>query len=139
MRTESGSIRQAGTVPYRWNDGRVEFCLVTSSRTGRWGLPKGNVEVGDDERATALQETWEEAGLRGELEGEPLGRYEYRKRGRSLSVLVYLMRVTAVLETWPEQNVRRRRWVRSEDSPSLVLDAGPRGMLEHASRRLQSR
>ena len=31
--------QQAGAIPYRRRDGRVEICLITSRRDGTWGFP----------------------------------------------------------------------------------------------------
>jgi 8-oxo-dGTP pyrophosphatase MutT (NUDIX family) len=105
-----GSVLQAGTVPVRVRAPGLEVCLVTSRGTGQWGFPKGNIDVGETSRSAALQETWEEAGVRGELVAEVQG-YAYAKSGRVHSVTMYLLRVSEVADDWPERNQRRRRWV----------------------------
>ena len=52
------SIRQACAIPYRLRGDRIEVCLVTSIKKGRWIFPKGVVEH---------DETHVEAALKGKL------------------------------------------------------------------------
>ena len=122
MEGQSGSrteapIPQASAVPFRHRPGgEVEICLITSSSGRRWGFPKGVVEPGMSAAETALEEAYEEAGLRGRLIGEPLGTYRYRKWGTSLDVVVYLMEVIHEDASWPEAQVRSRAWLPAEEA-----------------------
>ena len=68
-------IAQAAALALR--DGRI--CMVTSRSGRRWVLPKGQIEAHQTPRDAALAEAWEEAGLLGRVEQEPLGRYDYEK------------------------------------------------------------
>src|SRR5580704_18731383 len=86
-------IPQACTIPFRLAVPEPEFCLITSMARRRWGFPKGIIEPGETLAEAALKESWEEAGLIGELLGEPLGQYGYAKWGTTLEVTVLLMRV----------------------------------------------
>ena len=60
-----------------------QVCLVTSSSGKRWVVPKGCMEPGKTAGELALQEAWEEAGLVGVLQPEPVGSYLYEKFGNS--------------------------------------------------------
>src|SRR5213083_106601 len=100
-------VRQAAAVPVR--DGQV--CLVTSRNGKRWVIPKGCLEPGKTSGEIALQEAWEEAGLVGLLQLDPIGSYLYEKDARSHHVLVYLLQVTQVAEVWPEGSWRARSWL----------------------------
>jgi len=106
----AGPFEQAAAIPYRGQGGQAEFCLITSTTTGRWGFPKGMIEPGDTPEQTALKEAAEEAGLHGVLVGEALGAFAYEKSGRRLRVLVFLMEVKRVESHWPEANRRARQW-----------------------------
>jgi 8-oxo-dGTP pyrophosphatase MutT (NUDIX family) len=53
-----------GAVIYRAGNGRPEFLLVKSKRSGRWGFPKGHIEKGETEIQTAEREIFEETGLK---------------------------------------------------------------------------
>ena len=102
--------RQAGALPYRIIDGEFELLLITSRR-GRWIIPKGVIEPGATAAATARNEAYEEAGVIGEVSTQPLGTYQHKKWGGVCNVTVFSLRVTTVLESWPEAVIRRRRWL----------------------------
>ena len=113
-------ILQAGVIPYRTNPSGVEFCLITSIRKDTWGFPKGIIDPGDTAEQTALQEAEEEAGLHGQIEGDPLGEYQYAKWGTNLTVCVYLMHVRAVDENWEEASLRQRQWCDADTARDLI-------------------
>lgn len=70
---------------------------------------------------SAAQEAFEEAGIKGSTTEEPLGFFEYQKRGKGkLRVDVFAMNVTEVLEQWPEAHERKRQWFSSESAAKLV-------------------
>lgn len=113
-------IPQVGVVPFRLNGTLTEFCLVTGRRSGRWGFPKGRVARGSSLLSVALDEAREEAGLSGKILGAQLGQYTYRKKGRAFEVLMWLMQVDSVLETWDEVGERSRVWVRLAEARRLL-------------------
>src|SRR5262245_10997818 len=96
---------QAAAIPIA--DGHI--CLVNSSSGRGWVIPKGHIEANQTARETALQEAWEEAGLRGVLGCAPVGSYRYEKNGATYRVAVFLMQVTEAAATWPEDHRRKRR------------------------------
>lgn len=101
-------LPQAAVIAIR----RGRVCLITSSSGKRWLVPKGNLQRGRDLRETALQEAWEEAGLVGRVEGDPLGTYEFEKLGCLYEVVVFCMQVEEAKRDWPERARRVRRWMR---------------------------
>jgi 8-oxo-dGTP pyrophosphatase MutT (NUDIX family) len=123
-------VRQAAAIPVR--EDRV--CLVTSSSGRRWVVPKGQIDPGHTAGEAALVEAWEEAGLVGALDAEPLGTYAYEKLGRELHVLVYRMVVTEVRDEWPEKNLRTRAWVTLDEACDRIEEPGLRDLLRHAFR-----
>lgn len=118
-------VRQAAAIPV--HEGRV--CLVTSSSGRRWVLPKGLIDPGHTAGEAALIEAWEEAGLVGVLDTEPVGTYLYEKLGRECHVLVFRMAVTEVRDAWPERSVRRRAWVTPAEAIDRVDEPGLRDIL----------
>ena len=124
-----GEIRQAAALPMR--DGEV--CLVTSRNGKRWVAPKGCMEPGKTAGQIALQEAWEEAGLVGLLEPEPIGSYVYQKDGFTCHVVVFLMEVTSEAAAWPEQSFRQRRWLSVAKAAERVADPGLRALIEGAA------
>jgi len=137
MVDETPSILQACAVPYRPTEaGGAEFCLITSVGRGDWIFPKGIVDPGETLKSTAVKEAEEEAGLRGHLEGEPLGEYLYQKWGTTLQVTVFLMRVTAEDDDWDEADLRRRCWCGAEQARTLIERPTLQQLLEAAISRL---
>jgi len=113
---------KAAVIPYRIRKARLEVALVTTSNGKRWSVPKGSIDDGEHPRDAAIREAEEEAGLKGLVARKPLGRYEHvNDRGRC-SVAVYVMRVTKVLEHWLEDDVRRRRWMKSEAAAACLRE-----------------
>ena len=107
MANDAEFIPQAAALPVR--NGRV--CLVTSSNGKRWVIPKGLIEPGQTAREAALQEAWEEAGLVGRLQPEPVGTFLYDKWCGTCHVTVFLMDVTEIAQDWPESDLRQRSWL----------------------------
>jgi 8-oxo-dGTP pyrophosphatase MutT (NUDIX family) len=113
-------IRQAAAVPFR--NGRV--CLVTSRSGKRWVIPKGLIEPGQTAGEAALQEAWEEAGLTGTLDPEPVGSYLYEKYGGVCHVTVFAMQVAEVAQDWPERDERQRTFVSVQGALARIDDPG---------------
>jgi 8-oxo-dGTP pyrophosphatase MutT (NUDIX family) len=119
--------RQSAALPlYNTADG-PRLVLITSRETRRWVVPKGWIEPWEAPHRSAGREAFEEAGLAGEAEAMPLGRYEYAKRlGKGVllptEVLVFRFRVTALLEQWPEKRERERRLFTPEEAAGLVAE-----------------
>jgi 8-oxo-dGTP pyrophosphatase MutT (NUDIX family) len=131
-------IQQASAVPYRRRGEQIEFCLITSTGKGAWGFPKGIIDPGDTPVDTALKEAKEEAGLRGRIQGEPLGQYEYAKWGTTLLVTAYLMEVDAADNHWQEARLRKRHWCRADRARRMIVREELRGLLDAAVARLEA-
>ena len=131
-------LEQACAVPYRRSSVGLEICLVTSNAKGRWSLPKGIVEPHETPEQTALKETWEEAGLRGNLEGPPLGCYDDFKWDVELRVTGFLLHVTEILDDWPEAGGRRREWVSPAEANDRLRKSKASGILTAALARLNA-
>lgn len=129
---------QASVLPFRYRQGRLEFCLITSASKRRWSFPKGAIDRGETPAETALKEAAEEAGLRGEICGKPLGIYQYSKLGRSLKVVVMLMKVRKAASEWDEADLRQRQWVASRKAVQLVNRPRLRKLVREAIKRLDS-
>lgn len=74
----------------------------------------------------ALQEAWEEAGVRdGEVSPEPLGSYGYDKSlpgdwSVPVRTTVYPVKVLDLSEDYPEADLRARRWVSSAEAAKMI-------------------
>jgi 8-oxo-dGTP pyrophosphatase MutT (NUDIX family) len=113
-------ISQAGVIPIRAG----KICLITSSNGRRWVIPKGSIEPGETASENALKEAWEEAGIVGALDPEPVGSYLYDKYGGTCHVTVYVLRVTQAADDWPERELRQREWLRLGEVLERIEDPG---------------
>jgi phosphohistidine phosphatase len=111
---------KAAVIAYRIRKTRLEVALVTTSSGKRWSVPKGSIDEGERPRDAAIREAEEEAGLQGVVARKPLGRY--RHGGDQDRVEVYLMRVTKVLEHWLEDDIRRRRWMKTRAAVACLRE-----------------
>jgi 8-oxo-dGTP pyrophosphatase MutT (NUDIX family) len=121
--------RQCAALPFAWDKGELRVLLVTSRETCRWVLPKGWMEKRLAPHALAAKEALEEAGVLGEVERRPIGRYDYGKRGprgrvTPCSVRVFPLRVERLLDDWPERRQRQRRWFSPAEAAMAVEEGG---------------
>lgn len=138
-------LTQYGVIPVRRTaEGGVEVLLITSRETRRWVVPRGNPIPGSTAPQSAAQEAFEEAGILGPVEPEPLGSYRYDKRRRSgaiLPALVHLFRMTVeeVRDEWPEKGQRERRWFGVEEAAAAVQEADLAELIRRAGENLSQK
>lgn len=119
---------QVAALCYRTSDSGKKVLLVTSRGTGRWVIPKGWPMDGKDAPEAAMQEAWEEAGVReGDIDGEAIGQFDYDKELKSglpvpVETLVYKVEVSEMREDFPEASERERRWVSPEEAANMVRE-----------------
>jgi 8-oxo-dGTP pyrophosphatase MutT (NUDIX family) len=121
--------QQFAALPLAVREGEAKVMLVTSRETRRWVLPKGWAEPDLAPHELAAKEAFEEAGLVGEVEPEPVGFYSYDKRlrgGRSVpcEVGVFPLWVERQLEDWPERGQRETRWFALAEAAMAVEEGG---------------
>jgi len=106
---------QFAALCYRIRDGKVQVCLVTSRKTGRWILPKGWPMHKHTPAKAAATEAWEEAGLKGQAFDRCLGVFSAEKPLGPVTapvvVMVYPVQVTRQHADWPERHQRKRKWL----------------------------
>lgn len=115
-------------IPYKYrdydesSDGKsertVEVLMINSSSGPGLLFPKGGWENDETVEEAARREAVEEAGVRGVIV-KFLGHYdfqskthqdEYNPEGKCKAAMFALL-VNEELESWPEQSIRRRRWL----------------------------
>ena len=119
------SRKQYAALPFVCLADRVEVCLITSLATGRWIIPKGWPQEGLAPHELAALEAYEEAGLKGSIGIESIGRFRYLKQledGSSVrcDVGVYPMQVDHQMLDWPERAQRNLLWVKLKKAAKLV-------------------
>lgn len=129
-------LHQAGAIPYAIVDGEVQVLLVTSRGSGRWLIPKGNIDPGFTPAQAAVKEAYEEAGIRGKITTDmPLGFFTSFKTLKSgeekpVTVEVYALRVDRQLKRWPEAREREACWMSASDAARSVKEPGLARLLQ---------
>ncbi len=111
-------ILQAAAIPV-YNG---MLCLISTRNKKRWIVPKGHINPEQSPAEAALQEAWEEAGLLGAVDAEPLGRYVYEKSASLFQVTVFLMHVHQEIEDFPESLSRQKIWLPFQDAVNRLHD-----------------
>ncbi|XP_076887117.1 nudix hydrolase 13, mitochondrial-like [Bidens hawaiensis] len=118
----------SGCIPYRQDktkdENRIEVLMVSSPNRDDMVFPKGGWESDETVEEAACREALEEAGVRGILQGDSLGVWEFRSKSKQEACsqeggckgYMFALQVTEELETWPEKNNRNRKWVVIEEA-----------------------
>lgn len=132
---------QTGALPWRMGPKkRLEVLLVTGRKSRRWTIPKGWPMPGKSLAEAAEVEAFEEAGVKGTVDPEPLGFFNHTKQSLpsgtlDVRILVHPMNVERELSNWPEFGQRRRKWfsikeavakVDSEELGALIMQSAER-------------
>ena len=129
---------QTGALPWRLGPKkRFQVLLVTGRRSRRWTIPKGWPMSGKTLAEAAEVEAFEEAGVKGKVDPEPLGSFNHTKQNLPIGtldvrILVHPMSVEREFPKWPEFGQRRRKWFTAEEAAEKV-DSEELGALIMAS------
>lgn len=119
QRYDEGCRQVVGCIPYRYTKTdefssveELEVLVISSQKGQGMMFPKGGWETDESIEDAALRETREEAGVRGIVE-RGLGKWRYKsKRGGILhEVYMFPLLVQEQLDSWPEKDLRKRRWM----------------------------
>ncbi|WP_296427951.1 NUDIX hydrolase [Yoonia sp.] len=127
-------VLQVAALCHRAGPDGLEVLLVTSSR-GRWILPKGWPIDGLTAAEAAMQEAWEEAGVRaGTVADTALGSFRSDKQFDNGAVVpcetqVFAIAVTEVVDDYPEADRRDRIWVSRAQAAAMVDEPGLKPLL----------
>jgi 8-oxo-dGTP pyrophosphatase MutT (NUDIX family) len=118
---------QFGALPYTIVDGQLVVLLITSRGRGKWIFPKGGLVKGMTPWESAAHEAYEEAGVVGDIEQTPIGRYFLPitdERPRPVEVSIFPLRVTGQREDWEEKGQRYRHWAVLAEAKRLITHDG---------------
>ena len=108
------TIDQCGAICFRMNDiGAVEVLLITSRDTGRWVVPKGNIEKNGPLYKCARREALEEAGVIGCVGKKSIGYFSSLKDSSKppFLVSVFALQVENAADEFKEAGIRKLVWV----------------------------
>lgn len=106
-----------------------EYLLIF--RNGKWDLPKGKQEAGEDIKVTAVREVEEECGIDSLELGNLLcvTHHTYRMNGEFMLKHTFWYNMEykgdATLKPQTEENIEMCKWVKGEEIAELVKDTYP--------------
>ncbi|MGL1930491.1 MAG: NUDIX hydrolase [Desulfotalea sp.] len=112
--------KQFGVIPYIETDDKIKVILITSRTNSFWIFPKGNLMRKKDEFASAEQEAWEEAGVKGKIDKKHPYLFSYQLNDQQHKLTLYPMKVESILDEWPEKCDRKRKTVSIKKALELV-------------------
>ncbi|XP_058092864.1 nudix hydrolase 12, mitochondrial-like [Magnolia sinica] len=119
----------AGCIPYRLKENednltgdlenRLEVLMISSPNRLDLVFPKGGWEDDESVGEAACREALEEAGVRGRLDENALGVWQFRSKSKQnchgmegyCKGYMFALEVTEELEFWPEKSSHERRWL----------------------------
>jgi 8-oxo-dGTP pyrophosphatase MutT (NUDIX family) len=135
--------RSAGGITYREVDGQMMVVLIATKEGKVWGLPKGQIEEGEEPTAAALREVREETGLTSELVAD-LGHIEYWYRDSDSKILFhkfvhfFLLRYTSGDVSQHGWEVDEARWFPVEDALDKISYDDEREVLLRGQERWEN-
>ncbi|TDK37544.1 NUDIX hydrolase [Rhizobium deserti] len=136
--------QQYAALCYRMKkkQGQVEVLVATSRDTGRWVIPKGWPMTDKKAHQVAEREAFEEVGVKGKVEKDVLGFYNYRKTLDSglkipVRVQVHALEVHDCVKNFPEKGSRVIEWVSPEEAANRVNEPELKMLMLQFAERMQ--
>ncbi len=125
---KGGTVQRYGVILWRKDRrGRMRVLLVKGRGRGGWGVPTGRPTDDREAYLSAALEAFQEAGVIGEIQPDPLASYRYAKEAgngalQRRQMTVFGLRVRGTLTNWPERAHRTRQWFNLDEAADLVGD-----------------
>ncbi|EDQ89949.1 uncharacterized protein MONBRDRAFT_18868 [Monosiga brevicollis MX1] len=111
-----GTRLVSGCVPFRCTPAGLDVLLITNRKKTHWIIPKGGWETDESAEEAAIRETYEEAGAQGTIVTKLVDRLHVGKKGQHQHHHYYALLVDQILQHFPEQEQRQRRWFPINDA-----------------------
>jgi len=139
MKTKT--VTSAGGVVFDLREDRIEVALTARRGDGRWGLPKGLLEEGEEIEQAALREVSEETGLTGEIV-DKVGVIDYWFYWRPDEtryhkyVHFFLIRHTGGDTSRHDWEVEEVRWFKIDDAIDKLAFESEKTVMEKAKKKI---
>lgn len=126
---------QVGALCYRCRAGKTEILLITTRKSKRWILPKGNPIDGMTNAQAACQEAYEEAGVKGIVNDSLIDIVQISKKHgkgyrRKIDLHIYALNVTSQVQDFPEKGQRDIEWMEKSQAVKQCDDKAISFLLE---------
>lgn len=111
--------RRAGAILYNKDSDRV---LIVQSEAGKWGPPKGHIEIGEKCEDGAIREVYEETGL-------DIRKTKKEVFGDTEKYFIYFLSISLITDLSPGDDVFGIGWVRRSCAKDLNLNIYGKMML----------
>ncbi len=129
--------KSCGVIPYRVRDGRLEYLALYQSGSCTWSFPKGHMEYGEDEVATAHREVLEEIGVDMEITTDFRCEISYSVHNRRSRKTVILFAVYFDGEiTLREGEISDAKWLPRTDVQKLFGHRELRGIFNRLEKKI---
>ncbi|KHG05950.1 Nudix hydrolase 13, mitochondrial -like protein [Gossypium arboreum] len=103
---------------------RINVLMISTPNRDDLVFPKGGWENDETVHEAACREALEEAGVKGILDEDPLGVWEFRSKSRQNCCnmeggcrgYMFALEVTEELDSWAEQTSYKRKWLFPEEA-----------------------
>ncbi len=129
--------KSCGVIPYRVRDGRLEYLALFQAGSSTWSFPKGHMEFGEDEIATAHREVEEEIGVSMEIVTDFRCEISYSVHNRRSRKKVVLFAVPFDGEiTLREGEISDAKWLPRADIQKLFGHRELRGIFNRLEKKI---
>ncbi|WP_245411961.1 NUDIX hydrolase [Methylocella silvestris] len=132
-------------LPYRFTQaGSLEVLLITTRRSKRWIVPKGDPIKGLNPARSAAREAFEEAGVRGSVADKPFGSFRFHKTLEGAPSLlchvrIYPLLVKEQMRDWPEAQQRDLCWFEPAEAQKAVNDRGLQELIARFAEKIEAK
>lgn len=112
--------KSCGGVIVRNNGGKKEYLVLVQRRSGTWSMPKGHMEIGEDEVTTARREIFEETGLRVNFISGFREETIYKISNLKSKVVVLFLAVTNDTPKLRESEISSYHWVDADEAKKIL-------------------
>jgi len=121
---------QSAVIPFQKNADEIHIVVITSRNHKRWIVPKGIIEQDLSPQDSAAKEALEEAGVKGRVYSNVVGKYQYEKWGSICTVQVFPLEVQEILDNWDEREYRERKIIPLDEAKTLLTEKAFAEILE---------
>ena len=126
-----------GAIVYRIIRGEVRFLIIQNKKSCNWGFPKGHMERGEDERATAYREVLEETGIHADFLPDFKYKSEYSIQNRIEKKVVIFLATTEDTHTIIQrEEIEEYLWLGYEKAMNTLKFPNDKQMLTKAKEYL---